>query len=83
LKFVILLQYYFFAEILQFALNQEEMRKKWLASEQEYQRLHSALDKTHHEIAGLGRRLRQARRNLEEESRKRRIVEEQERFIGS
>lgn len=53
------------------------MRQKWLASEQECQRLHSALDKAHHEIAGLDRKLRHARRNLEEESRKRRIIEEQ------
>lgn len=64
-------------EFLQFALNQEEMRQKWLASEQECQRLHSALDKAHHEIAGLDRKLRHARRNLEEENRKRRIIEEQ------
>lgn len=53
------------------------MRQKWLASEQECQRLHSALDKAHHEIAGLDRKLRHARRNLEEENRKRRIIEEQ------
>lgn len=64
-------------EFLQFALNQEEMRQKWLASVQECQRLHSALDKAHNEIAGLDRKLRHARRNLEEENRKRRVVEEQ------
>lgn len=57
------------------------MRQKWLASEQECQRLHSALDKAHHEIAGLDRKLRHARRNLEEESRRRRIVEEQKDLL--
>ncbi|KAL6264775.1 hypothetical protein P5V15_004873 [Pogonomyrmex californicus] len=64
-------------EFLQFALNQEEMRQKWQASVQECQRLHSALDKAHNEIAGLDRKLRHARRNLEEEKRKRRTIEEQ------
>lgn len=68
-------------EFLQFALNQEEMRQKWLASEQECQRLHAALDKAHHEIAGLDRKLRHARRNLEEENRRRRIVEEQKDLL--
>lgn len=67
----------FYAEFLQFALNQEEMRQKWLASIQECQRLHSALDKSHLEIAGLDRKLCHARRNLEEEKRKRRAAEEQ------
>ncbi|CAL1674624.1 unnamed protein product [Lasius platythorax] len=68
-------------EFLQFALNQEEMRQKWLASEQECQRLHSALDKAHHEIAGLDRKLRHARRNLEEENRRRRLAEEQKDLL--
>ncbi|XP_011697222.1 PREDICTED: rac GTPase-activating protein 1-like isoform X1 [Wasmannia auropunctata] len=64
-------------EFLQFALNQEEMRQKWLASVEECQRLHSALDKAHNEIAALDRKMRHARSNLEEEKRKRRAVEEQ------
>jgi len=67
----------FCTEFLQFALNQEEMRQKWSASVQECQRLHSALDKAHQELAALDRKLRHARRNLEEESNKRRVVEEQ------
>lgn len=57
------------------------MRQKWLASEQECQRLHSALDKAQHEIAGLDRKLRHARRNLEEENRRRRIAEEQKDLL--
>jgi len=68
-------------EFLQFALNQEEMRQKWLASVQECQRLHSALDKAHNDIAVFDRKLRHARRNLEEENRKRRAVEEQRDFL--
>lgn len=68
-------------EFLQFALNQEEMRQKWLASVQECQRLHSALDKAHNEIADFDRKLRHARRNLEEENRKRRAVEEQRDYL--
>lgn len=57
------------------------MRQKWLVSEQECQRLHSALDKAQHEIAGLDRKLRHARRNLEEENRRRRIAEEQKDLL--
>ncbi|KAG5322574.1 RGAP1 protein, partial [Pseudoatta argentina] len=68
-------------EFLRFALNQEEMRQKWLASVQECQRLHSALDKAHAEIAGLERKLRHARRNLEEENRKRRDVEDHRDYL--
>ncbi|XP_071628475.1 rac GTPase-activating protein 1 [Temnothorax longispinosus] len=64
-------------EFLQFAESQEEMRQKWLESVQECQRLHSALDKAHNEIADFDRKLRHARRNLEEENRKRRAAEEQ------
>lgn len=68
-------------EFLQFALSQEEMRQKWLTSVQECQRLHSALDKAHNEIADFDRKLRHARRNLEEENRKRRAIEEQRDFL--
>ncbi|XP_018300582.1 rac GTPase-activating protein 1 [Mycetomoellerius zeteki] len=68
-------------EFLRFALNQEEMRQKWLASVQECQRLHSALDKAHAEIAGLERKLRHARRNLEEENHKRRDVEDHRDYL--
>ncbi|XP_031836061.1 rac GTPase activating protein tumbleweed [Nomia melanderi] len=64
-------------EFLQFAINQEEMRQKWLASIQECQRLHSALEKAHQEAADLDRKLSHARRLLDEEKRKRRTVEEQ------
>ena len=70
-----------YIEFLRFALNQEEMRQKWLASVQECQRLHSALDKAHAEIAGLERKLRHARRNLEEENRKRRDVEDHRDYL--
>ncbi|KAJ8683104.1 hypothetical protein QAD02_018896 [Eretmocerus hayati] len=64
-------------EFLQFAINQEEMRQKWLASVQECQRLHSALEKAHHEAANLDRKLSHARRLLDEEKMKRRTAEEQ------
>lgn len=64
-------------EFLQFALNQEEMRQKWLASVQECQRLHSALEKAHSDNIGLERKLSHARRNFEEEKRKRRAAEDQ------
>ncbi|XP_066583719.1 rac GTPase-activating protein 1 [Prorops nasuta] len=64
-------------EFLQFAINQEEMRQKWLASVQECQRLHSALEKAHHEAADLERKLSHARRLLDEEKRKRRTAEDQ------
>ncbi|KOX70636.1 Rac GTPase-activating protein 1 [Melipona quadrifasciata] len=64
-------------EFLKFAINQEEMRQKWLASVQECQRLHSALEKAHQEAADLDRKLSHARRLLDEEKRKRRNVEEQ------
>lgn len=64
-------------EFLQFAINQEEMRQKWLASIQECQRLHSALEKAHQEAADLDRKLSHARRLLDEEKRRRRTAEEQ------
>ncbi|OAD60257.1 Rac GTPase-activating protein 1 [Eufriesea mexicana] len=64
-------------EFLKFAINQEEMRQKWLASIQECQRLHSALEKAHQEATDLDRKLSHARRLLDEEKRKRRAVEEQ------
>lgn len=53
------------------------MRQKWLASVQECQRLHSALEKSHLEAADLERKLSHARRLLDEEKRRRRIVEDQ------
>ncbi|KAJ8682974.1 hypothetical protein QAD02_018766 [Eretmocerus hayati] len=64
-------------EFLQFAINQEEMRQKCLASVQECQRLHSALEKAHHEAANLDRKLNHARRLLDEEKKKRRTAEDQ------
>ncbi|XP_012282678.1 rac GTPase-activating protein 1 [Orussus abietinus] len=64
-------------EFLRFAINQEEVRQKWLASVQECQRLHSSLEKAHLEAADLDRKLSHARRLLDEEKRKRRIAEEQ------
>ncbi|XP_063974743.1 rac GTPase-activating protein 1-like [Diachasmimorpha longicaudata] len=64
-------------EFLQFAINQEEMRQKWLASVQECQRLHTALEKAHHESADLDRKLSHARRLLDEEKRRRRLAEDQ------
>lgn len=53
------------------------MRQKWLASVQECQRLHSALEKAHHEAANLDRKLSHAKRLLEEEKKRRRTAEEQ------
>lgn len=62
---------------MQFAINQEDIRQKYLASVQECQRLHSALEKAHHEAANLDRKLTHARRLLDEEKRKRRTAEDQ------
>lgn len=53
------------------------MRQKWLASIQECQRLHTALEKAHQEAADLDRKLSHARRLLDEEKKRRRTVEEQ------
>ncbi|XP_017880906.1 rac GTPase-activating protein 1-like [Ceratina calcarata] len=64
-------------EFLKFAINQEEMRQKWLASIQECQRLHTALEKAHQEAADLDRKLSHARRLLDEEKKRRRAVEDQ------
>lgn len=64
-------------EFLQFAINQEEMRQKWLASVQECQRLHVALERAHHETTRLDRKLSHARRLLNEEKQMRRAAEEE------
>lgn len=66
-----------FIEFIQFALNQEEMRQKWLASVLECQRLNSALDKAQRDNVGLDKKLSHARRNLEEEKYRRRAAEDQ------
>lgn len=58
-------------------MNQEDIRQKYLASIQECQRLHSALEKANHEEATLERKLIHARRLLDEEKRKRRFAEDQ------
>lgn len=50
-----------------------ELKNEW----QEFQQLHSALDKAQQEITSLDQKLRHARRNLEEEKRKRRMAEQQ------
>ncbi|XP_008546525.1 rac GTPase-activating protein 1 [Microplitis demolitor] len=68
-------------EFLQFAINQEEMRQKWLSAVQECQRLHSALEKSRHESTDLDRKLSHARRLLDEEKRRRRIAEEQRNLL--
>lgn len=66
-----------FIEFIQFALNQEEMRQKWLASVLECQRLNSALDKAQRDNVSLDKKLSHARRNLEEEKYRRRAAEDQ------
>ncbi|KAI4480205.1 PREDICTED: rac GTPase-activating protein 1-like [Polistes canadensis] len=68
-------------EFLQFAINQEEMRQKWLASVQECQRLHIALEKSHHETTRLDRKLNHARRLLNEEKQMRRAAEEEKHSL--
>ncbi|KAF7395155.1 hypothetical protein HZH68_009205 [Vespula germanica] len=68
-------------EFLQFAINQEEMRQKWLASVQECQRLHIALEKSHHEATRLDRKLSHARRLLNEEKQMRRAAEEEKNSL--
>ncbi|XP_035734167.1 rac GTPase-activating protein 1-like [Vespa mandarinia] len=68
-------------EFLQFAINQEEMRQKWLASVQECQRLHVALEKSHHEATRLDRKLSHARRLLNEEKQMRRAAEEEKNSL--
>ncbi|KAF7994421.1 hypothetical protein HCN44_003893 [Aphidius gifuensis] len=65
------------AEFLQFAINQETVRQKWLASIQECERLNQALEKSEHESADLDRKLSHARRLLDEEKKRRRIAEDQ------
>lgn len=69
------------AEFRQFALYQEEMRQKWVTAVQECQRLHSALEKAHQDNVRLDRKLSHARRNLEEEKRRRRIAEDQRNLL--
>lgn len=64
-------------EFLQFAINQEEMRQKWLTSVQECQRLHAALEKSHQEASILDKMLSHARRLLDEEKMKRRHAEDE------
>ncbi|XP_014236380.1 rac GTPase-activating protein 1-like [Trichogramma pretiosum] len=64
-------------EFLQFVINQEEIRQKWLTSVQECQRLHNALDKAHQEAADLDRKLCHARRLLDDEKKKRKIAEDE------
>ncbi|KAI4498287.1 hypothetical protein M0802_006773 [Mischocyttarus mexicanus] len=68
-------------EFLQFAINQEEMRQKYLASVQECQRLHIALEKSHHEATRLDRKLNHARRLLNEEKQMRRAAEEEKHSL--
>ena len=68
---------FLFLEFLQFAVNQEEMRQKWLMSVQECQRLHAALEKAHKESSVLDKMLSHARRLLDEEKMKRRTAEDQ------
>ena len=53
------------------------MRQKWLASVQECQRLHSALEKSLQEVSDLERRLGHARRLIDEEKKKRKVAEDQ------
>lgn len=50
-----------------------EITSEW----QELQQLHSALDRAQQEVMSLDQKLCQARRNLEEEKRKRRIAEQE------
>ncbi|XP_051153061.1 rac GTPase-activating protein 1-like [Leptopilina boulardi] len=64
-------------EFLQFAINQEEIRQKWLLSVQECQRLHAALEKSHQEASTLDKMLSHARRLLDEEKMKRRHAEDE------
>lgn len=68
-------------EFLQFAINQEEMRQKWLAAVHECQRLHSALEKAQHESSNLDRQLNRAKLLLDGEKRKRRIAEEERKNL--
>lgn len=57
------------------------MRQKWLASVQECQRLHVALEKSHHEATKLDRKLSHARRLLNEEKQMRRAAEEEKNSL--
>lgn len=50
-----------------------ELKNEW----QELQQLHSDLERAQQEITSLGQKLCYARRNLEEEKRKRRMAEQQ------
>lgn len=50
---------------------------------QEYQQLYLDLDKAHQNIANLNQKLCNARRNLEDEKRKRRVVEHYKNLLVS
>jgi Rac GTPase-activating protein 1 len=62
---------FLFEEFIQFAVNQEENRKKWLAAVQETQRLQRELEKTNQNITVLDAKLNHARRLLDKEKKKR------------
>ncbi|GAB1864763.1 ADP-ribosylation factor 1 [Camponotus japonicus] len=67
-------------EIHGVATNMSQMKRLPL---QEYQQLYLDLDKAHQNIANLNQKLCNARRNLEDEKRKRRVVEHYKNLLES
>ncbi|XP_049777491.1 rac GTPase-activating protein 1 [Schistocerca cancellata] len=64
-------------EFIKFVLNQEECRKRWLASEQECKRLRLELEKLNAVKENLEMNLSMARRIVDMEKKKRRQAEEE------
>lgn len=62
---------FIFKEFLQFALNQEECRKKWLAAVLESRRLQGELEKVNQDNVILEAKLNHARRLIDKEKKRR------------
>nr|CAD7430474.1 unnamed protein product [Timema monikensis] len=62
-------------EFLRFAINQEECRQHWLQSVREVDKLKQALEKSQSDVSALESRLRVARRYLDDEKKRRRLIE--------
>lgn len=70
-------------EFLKFAKGQEIVREKWLAAVVECEQLQQALEKSKNETIDLERKLFHARRLVDDERKKRRIVEVQKNVLVS
>ncbi|KAF7992949.1 hypothetical protein HCN44_005730 [Aphidius gifuensis] len=70
-------------EFLKFVKSQEIVREKWLAAVVECEQLQKALEKSKNETIDLERKLFHARRLVDDEKKKRRIVEVQKKVLKS